>query len=121
MNNQVLESVPFEKLLGVVVDQNITWKGHVDKVHGTVSMLLSKFRHVKPFLPTDTRTNYCQAFIFPHHDYCSTVWGSTQLQRLYKLHKRAVTMIFNLLTQTPTKPLLEKLNWMSVMDRVEYR
>ncbi len=30
-------------------------------------------------------------------------------------------MIFDLPTQTPTKPLLEKLNWMSVMDRVEYR
>ncbi len=30
-------------------------------------------------------------------------------------------MIFDLPTQTPTKPLLKKLNWMSVMDRVEYR
>ncbi len=30
-------------------------------------------------------------------------------------------MIFDLPTQTPTKPLLEKLNWMSVMDMVEDR
>ncbi len=30
-------------------------------------------------------------------------------------------MIFDFPTQTPTKPLLEKLNWMSVIDRVEYR
>ncbi len=30
-------------------------------------------------------------------------------------------MIFDLPSKNPTKPLLEKLNWMSVIDRVEYR
>ncbi len=121
VNNQALESVTSKKLLGVVVDNNLTRKGHVDKVHRTVSMLLSTFRRIKPFLPTDACIKYCQAFIFPHLDYCSTVWGSTQLQRLYKLQQRAARMIFDLPTQTPTKPLLEKLNWMSAMDKVEYR
>ncbi len=82
LNNQALENVTHEKLLGVVVDQNLTWKGHVNKVHRTVSMLLSKFGCIKPFLPTDAHIKYCQAFIFPHLDYCSTVWGSTKLQRL---------------------------------------
>ncbi len=43
VNNQAVASVTSEKLLGVVVDQNLTWKWHVDKVHRTVSMLLSKF------------------------------------------------------------------------------
>ncbi len=43
VNNQALESVTSEKLLGVVVDQIPTLKGHLDKVHRTVSMLLSKF------------------------------------------------------------------------------
>ncbi len=121
MNNQALESVTSERLLDVVVDQNLTWKGHVDKVHRTVSMLLSKFQCIKPFLPTYGHIKYCQAFISPHLDYCSTVWGSTQLQRLYNLQKRAARMIFDLPTQTPTKSLLEKLNRMYVMDRVEYR
>ncbi len=43
VNNQALESVTSEKLLGIVVVKNLTWKGHVDNVHRTVSMLLSKF------------------------------------------------------------------------------
>ncbi len=30
-------------------------------------------------------------------------------------------MIFDLSTQTHTNPLLEKLNWLSVMDMVEYK
>ncbi len=35
--------------------------------------------------------------------------------------KDAARMIFDLPTQTPTKLLLEKLNWVSVIDRFEYR
>ncbi len=65
MNNQALESITSEKLLGVVVGQNLTWKGHVAKVHRTVRMLLSTVRHIKHFLPTDAGIKYCQAFIFP--------------------------------------------------------
>ncbi len=121
VQGEQLENVTSEKLLGVIVDQNLSWKGHVDKVHKTVSMLLAKFRRIKPFLPTDARIRYVQAFIFPHLDYCSTVWGSAQLDRLYKLQKRAARMVFDLPTKTPTKPLLKRLNWMSVMERVEYR
>ncbi len=43
VNNHSLDCVTSEKLLGVV-DQNLTWKGHVVKVHRTVSMLLAKFQ-----------------------------------------------------------------------------
>ncbi len=30
-------------------------------------------------------------------------------------------MIYDLPTRTPTAPLLSKLNWMTIMDRVKYR
>ncbi len=121
VDEQMLENVEQAKLLGVIVDQNLTWKGHVDKVHKTVSMLLARFRQIKPFLPTDARKKFCQTFILPHFDYCNTVWGSAPVSKLYKLQKRAARMILDLPTQTPTKPLLKKLKWMSVMDRIEYR
>jgi hypothetical protein len=121
MNDTKLDTVKKEKLLGMSVDQHLTWKDHVDKVHKTISMVLACFCQIKPFLPTEACIKYCQAFIFPHFDYCSTVWGSTNIERLYKLQKRTARMIFDLPTQTPTKPLLEKLKWMSIMDRVSYR
>ncbi len=48
-----LEEARVEKLLGVNIDQNITWKSHTDKVYKTVSMVLTKFRQFKLFLPVD--------------------------------------------------------------------
>ncbi len=41
--------------------------------------------------------------------------------KTHKLQKRAARMIVDLITQRPTKHLLERLNWMSVIYRVEYR
>lgn len=90
-------------------------------MHRTISMILAIFRQIKPFLPTDARIKFCQAFVFPHLDYCSCIWGSAQLGRLFKLQKRAARMIYDLPTRTPTKPLLKKLGWMPLTDRVQYR
>ncbi len=49
---------------------------------------LIRFRRIKPFLPTDARIKFCNAFILPHFDYCSKVWSSANLDLLFKLQKR---------------------------------
>ncbi len=74
VKGKVLENVRQEKLLGLVVDQNISWNSHITKVHKTVSILLANFRDIIPFLPTDARIKFCNAFILPNFDYFSTVW-----------------------------------------------
>ncbi len=94
---------------------------HTDKVHMTISMIFARSRRIKPFLNTDAIIKFCQAFVFPHLDYCSCIWGSAQLGRLFKLQKRAAGMIYDLPTRLSTKPLLKKLGWMSLTDKVEYR
>ncbi len=108
------------KLIGVNIDQNISWKPHTDKVHRTISMILARFRRRKPFLPTHARIKFCQAFVFPHLDYCSCIWGSVQLGRLFKLHNRGTRIIYDLPTRTPIKPLLKNLGWLSLTDRDQY-
>ncbi len=71
-------------------------------------MVLAMFRQIKPFLPVDAWIKFCQAFVFPHFDYCSCVWGSAQLEQLFKLPKKAVRMRNNIPTRTPTDPLIIK-------------
>ncbi len=47
------EFVRVKKLLGVSVDQNLSRKSHTDKGFKSVSIVLEKFRQIKPFLPVD--------------------------------------------------------------------
>ncbi len=63
VTGNVLQNVKQEKLLGLVVDQNLSWNSHITKVDKTI--LLARFRCIKPFLPTDARVKFCNAFIRP--------------------------------------------------------
>ncbi len=74
-----LEVVRVEKLLGVNIDQTLPWKSSTEKVYKTVSVVLVKFRKIKPFLPVDARIKICQSLVFTHLVYCICVWGSAQL------------------------------------------
>ena len=54
-------------------------------------------------------------------DYCSCVWGSGNVEKLYKLQKRAARMIYDLPSSAHSEPLFKRLNWMTIMDRINYR
>ncbi len=51
INDQELQNVRAEKLLGVNIDQNKSWKPHTNKVHMTISVILARFRWIKAFSP----------------------------------------------------------------------
>ncbi len=57
----ILINVRVEKLLGVNIDQKMSWEPHTDQVHRTISVILARFRWIKPFLPTDVRIKSGQA------------------------------------------------------------
>ncbi len=80
LGEDFIQNVKVEKLLGVKVDQNLSWRAHIDKVYSTVSMILARFRQVKPLLPTYARIRFEQVFSFPHFYYCNYVWGCANLE-----------------------------------------
>ncbi len=83
IGNKWLDQVTTEILLGIKLDQFLSWKDQINKVHSRVSGLLGRFRQIKHFLPTYAHIKYCNAFILPHLEYCSRVWGSAQTSKNY--------------------------------------
>ena len=63
------------KVIGVVVDENLQWREHVNGVYKTISRTLALFRRIKQFLPQRSGIMFYKAYIMPHIDYCVTVWG----------------------------------------------
>ncbi len=59
VNNQALDSVTSEKLLGVVGDQNLTWKGHVLNI-------------AKPFFSFPTFIIVVQSGDLPNYKDCTS-------------------------------------------------
>ena len=56
-------------------------------------------------------------------DYCCTVWGNTSksnLQRIYKLQKRAGRVILGVDVTFPSRSLLKTLHWLPIDLRIDY-
>ena len=55
INGTQIKNTKQEKLLGVVIDNNLTWHSQVKKVKQTIAFKLSIFRKIRHYLPTKTR------------------------------------------------------------------
>ena len=104
-----------DKVLGIYVDNNLTWNNHfnfLSKKLSTYMWLLSKIR---TFLSIDHRVLFYNAYIKPHLDYCSLIWSNTSnvnLNKITKLQRRSCKLIlgqeYNGLIEA-----LERLNMLS--------
>ena len=87
------------KVIGVVVDENLKRREHVNGVYKKISQTLALFRR-----------------IFTTHiylDYCVTVWGDcSDVARLDKLQKQASRIILDSLYLTPSKDMVSRLRWL---------
>ena len=90
-NNEILKNVENDKVLGVHIDNNITWTVHTEFIAKKIVSNLWLLSKLKEYLSTEHRVQFYKTYIQPHIDYCSTVWGGTShsnLNRIYLLQER---------------------------------
>ena len=66
---------------------------------------------------------YYNRYLLPLIDYCCVVWGNINkvyLEKILKLQKRAARIILRADFNTPSKLLFEKLEWLTVYNRINY-
>jgi hypothetical protein len=85
-NNTVLENVESKRLLGVIVDNHLCWKVHINDLASNLSKLIALFRRIKMYLPLQTRILFYKTFFQPMIDYCYTVWGNHHVKRTTSLY-----------------------------------
>ena len=90
--NDTLKTVETEKVLGVHIDNNLTWSVHIDSIAKKISSNLRLLSKLKEYLSTEHRVQFYKTYIQPHIDYCSSIWGGTSqhnLNRIYMLQKKS--------------------------------
>ena len=91
-----LERKEYVKYLGVMIDNHLLWKHHINYVALKISRnigILSKLRH---FVPLKTLYGIYNSLIFPYLSYGLIAWGQaakTHLEKLLILQKRVVRLI----------------------------
>ena len=64
---------PLYKSLGVSVDEDLTWKAHIEEISKKKSAGLSALKRISPTIPFETRQIMYKALILPYFDYSSCV------------------------------------------------
>ena len=123
IDDVTIKNVSKQKLLGVYIDENLTWSSHIDHLCSIVSSKISLLRQLATYVPTNVQKLYYQGYILPYIDYGSVVWGavsSTNIERLTKLQKRAARIILHADYDTSSDQMFKELRWLSVPDKLKY-
>ena len=90
LDSTALEKVKHTTFLGVLIDDCLTWKNHIDCVSKTISRNIGVMNKLKHFVPTRIlHALYC-TLILPYLNYGILIWGDTcksYLDKLIKLKK----------------------------------
>ena len=123
LNNIQLLTVSNEKVLGVQIDNNLSWGEHVRKVTKKMSSNIWLLSKVKNYLSNEHRVMYYKSYIQPRLDYANIVWGSTSqtnLMQIERLQKRACRIILNYNIDNVYQSMND-LKIMSVSERIFFR
>ena len=119
--NSVLENVKYKKLLGMTIDNHLSWKVHIDDLASSLSKLIALFRLIKIHPPLQTRILFCKTYFQTRIDFCCTIWGQSSHASRYKLQILLLRLIYDKSKFSPSKPLFEQSNILAIKYRVMYR
>ena len=114
IDNESIRQVFESKILGVKIDQFLSWDNHVDHIAKKISSGIAVIKRLKFIVDKDTLILVYNAIVKPHFDYCSEVWDTLGLcnsKRLQKLQNRAARVIMNMDNDVHHLEALSALNW----------
>jgi hypothetical protein len=114
INSCMIEQVKEHKVLGITLDQTLSWKPHIDSVCKRLSQNLFLLSQLKFYLNNHALKIFFHAHIMSHINYASTIWSGASknnLTKLNSLHRRAVKLI----SDTPLVSTDQKLQNLKIL------
>ena len=118
--DEIVPSVSFVKYLGLLIDDDLSWKSHILAIRKKAFAAISSIRQVSRYLSVDTRKLLYNTLVLPHLQYCSTVWlpcSQALSLRLERVQNYSMRVILNQPPRTPSAFLRKQLNWTTLAQR----
>lgn len=111
------------KFLGVIIDERLTWKSHIEYIKTKVSQTIAVLHKVKEALNKSALFMLYNSLIVPYLTYCIEVWGcscKTYIESIFLLQKRAIRVVNGSGYRDHTNPIFIHLKSLRFNDLVEY-
>jgi hypothetical protein len=121
IGDKPLKEVPNHKLLGVTIDNNMSWSEHVKILSKSIARKTFQLSRIKNYLNLHTRKLFYTAYIQSAIDYASTLWDSASgnvMKPLISIQRRAIKSVL-------LKPKIRHNDFISLgilplFDRLKY-
>ena len=120
ISGEAIEQKTSVKYLGVILDNQMEWKDHINLVSSKVSRAIGMIKYAKKVLPTNLLKMLYLGLVEPHFRYYCSVWGACRVisrKTLDKLQNRAIRIITNGYDMS-VGPLLRQLQLPSISDMI---
>ena len=111
------------KLLGVIIDNKLSWKDHISFVCREVARGIGVLIKARKVLRSESLKCLYYSFIYHYMIYCNQVWGSaykTNIEPLFILQKRDVSIILGVHPRSPSEPLFTTLKFLNCENIFKY-
>ena len=112
------------KFLGVTVDEQLSFKQHIDNVTRKIAVGIGCLYRGREVLERKDLKLLYNAIVLPHLTYCNLVWGinyRTNLNRLQLLQKRAARVILGLRYSDPVTHRFKELDIIPIDQLIKKR
>ncbi len=122
MSDEAIERVTHFKYLGMIIDENLLWDVHIEKLYSKTCQKLGAVRKSRNCLNEKTALILYKSLVLPHIDYGDVVYSTANkdlLDKLQKIQNRACRIICKGSRYDSATELHQRLNLPKLKDRAE--
>lgn len=112
------------RILGVTIDQHLTFDDHVTKVVQSCNYHMRSLRHIRKLIDKDTANLLACSLVLSRLDYCNALlyhMTDKNVNRLQRVQKSLARIVCQAPYRSPSTPLLKELHWLPIRQRIDYK
>lgn len=120
MFDSVIQKKNQTKLLGLTIDDKLSWKLHAENIHSKISKVIGLLSRVLDCFTLSALATLYYSFIYPHLLYGIIFWGDVakyDYESIFRLQKIAVRLLTKSPKYSHTDPIFER-NYFLKLDSI---
>ena len=118
-----VEQVTNVKLLGVKLDNLLSWSDQIDHIVSKMGRGIAISRKCSAYVSSSVMNDVVRSLVLSHLDYCPVIWSSAAEKHLKKLQiaqNRAARLVLNCSFRTNVGWMHRQLSWLTVDMKLQY-
>ena len=123
ISGEAVKRVDCTKFLGVLIDDSLTFKCHIDHLVSKLSKYVGLFYRVRHLLPQSALLTLYKTLFEPHLNYCNVIWGNTfpsHLKKLQALQKKVIRALAWAEINSSSLPLFHRFQLLRLTEKIEF-